>query len=449
VRLSPEQVLYTLNHARPDLLIVHADFLPLLETIRDRLESVRTFILILEGGALASRAIMFESEYEELLGSGSDGHVFPDFDENTCATTFYTTGTTGNPKGVAFSHRQIVLHALAVAAAIGTGSQQCFHRDDVYMPITPMFHVHAWGFPYVATMLGVKQVYPGRYSPELLLGLLQRERVTFSHCVPTILHMLLDLPAGAGVDFSRWRVIIGGSALSGGLAKAAVARGIDVFTGYGMSETCPVLTLSHLDADMALTPERELEIRMRAGRPIPLVDLRIVDEELRDVPHDGHSVGEVVARAPWLTHGYRGDPDASGRLWAGGVLHTGDIGVIDGDGYLQITDRIKDVIKTGGEWISSLALEDIISRHESVGECAVVGVVDAKWGERPVAFVVPRAGSSLDAAQVCAHVKGCADRGLISRYGVPERVLIVESLERTSVGKLDKKAMRARLRATA
>ena len=212
----------------------------------------RTFIVIDDGGERPRSSISFATEYEELLAASPADFDFPDFDENTRATTFYTTGTTGLPKGVYFSHRQLVLHTLAELAALGTaGRQGRFHRDDVYMPITPMFHVHAWGFPYAATAMGVKQVYPGRYAPDVLLDLIKTEGVTFSHCVPTILHMLLTCPGTQDIDLSGWKVVVGGSALPRALARTALDRGIDVFAGYGMSETCPILTLGagpNLDA---------------------------------------------------------------------------------------------------------------------------------------------------------------------------------------------------------
>jgi fatty-acyl-CoA synthase len=368
---------------------------------------------------------------------------FPEFDENTRATTFYTTGTTGLPKGVYFSHRQLVLHSLAAMAALGSAaSQGRLHRDDVYMPITPMFHVHAWGVPYVATLLGIKQVYPGRYLPGTLLALIAREKVTFSHCVPTILHMLLEHPAAADTDLSRWKVIIGGAALPRSLAQRALARGIDIFGGYGMSETCPLLTLAQIDIDAADGPEQALSLRTKAGIPVPLVDLRIVDGDLRDVDHDGIATGEVVVRAPWLTQGYLHEPDASAALWDGGYLHTGDIGNIDGGGYLRVTDRIKDVIKTGGEWISSLALEDIIALHPAVSEVAVIGIADTKWGERPLPLVVTHADSEVSEAEIIEQVATRSRAGDISRFAIPERVQFVASLERTSVGKINKKKLR-------
>ena len=442
VRLSPEQIVYTLNHSGAKAVLVNAEFLPVLETIRGQLESAVRFVWIDDSGAKPPAA-GFHGDYEALLDAAAPDFAFADFDENTRATTFYTTGTTGDPKGVSFSHRQLVLHTLAVTAALTSAREQGrIHRDDVYMPITPMFHVHAWGLPYIATMLGLKQVYPGRYVPDELLALLQREKVTFSHCVPTILHMLLASAASRNIDLSGWKMIIGGSALPRSLAQAASERGIDIFAGYGMSETCPVLTVAQVKTSLLGDPERALDARTRAGLPIPLVDLRIVDEEMRDVAHDGEAAGEVVARAPWLTQAYFKNPAASEALWAGGYLHTSDIGTIDGDGYLQITDRIKDVIKTGGEWVSSLDVEDLISRHPAVSEAAVIGIKDSKWGERPMALIVLKAGREADKAAIQKHLGEFARTGAISKFAVPDRILFVDAIDKTSVGKINKKVLR-------
>ena len=446
VRLSPEQILYTLNHARADVVLVNAEFLPILAEIAPRLESVRRFVLIEDAPVAGPAPVAFVGEYEALLAAASPDYDFPDFDENAKATTFYTTGTTGVPKGVYFSHRQLVLHTLSTAAAFGNAPVQGrLHRDDVYMPMTPMFHVHAWGMPYVATMLGLKQVYPGRYVPEILLKLIRDEGVTVSHCVPTILHMLLVHPLSKVIDLSRWKLMIGGSALSQALAKSALERGIDVFTGYGMSETCPILSVAHVPTEALGAPLAEQAVlRARTGRPMPLVDLRVVDRDLADLPHDGHTTGEVVVRSPWLTQGYLHNPEASAELWEGGVLHTGDIGHIDAEGFLQITDRIKDVIKTGGEWTSSLQIEDVVAQHPAVADVAVIGVPDPRWGERPRALVTLRPES---VGQVSEHdIRNFAARliesGGISRYGVLLQVQFVEALARTSVGKLNKRAMR-------
>jgi fatty-acyl-CoA synthase len=268
--------------------------------------------------------------------------------------------------------------------------------------------------------------------------------VTYSHCVPTILQGVLTHPAAKDADLSGWKIAIGGSALPVGLAKLALSRGMDVFTGYGMSETCPTLTIAQLKPHERGDADKEAPLRTRTGLPLPLVDLRVVDDDMRDVPHDGHTTGEVVVRAPWLTQGYLRDPEASERLWRGGYLHTGDIGHISPDGWLRITDRVKDVIKTGGEWISSLELEDILSTHPHVSEVAVVGIKDDKWGERPLALVVPKPGlnGALTAKALQDHVMERVKTGAISKWAVPERVLFVEAIEKTSVGKLDKKLLR-------
>ncbi|WP_418647918.1 fatty acid--CoA ligase [Thauera butanivorans] len=446
VRLSPEQILYTLNHAKADIVVVNVEFIPILAIIREQLETVKKFVLISDDGStMSSFKVPYAGEYEALLAAAAPEYDFPEFDENTRATTFYTTGTTGLPKGVYFSHRQLVLHTMAVTAALGSAAGQGrLHRQDVYMPITPMFHVHAWGLPYVATMLGLKQVYPGRYAPDTLLQLIRTEGVTFSHCVPTILHMLLSSKASENVDLSRCKMIIGGAAFPKGLAAAALARGIDVFTGYGMSESCPILTIAHVRDELPDADAQAAE-RIRTGYSIPLVDLRTVDMQMLDVPRDGHSSGEIIVRAPWLTQGYLHNPAASEELWAGSYLHTGDIGVLDPRGMLTVTDRLKDVIKTGGEWVSSLELESIISQHPAVNEVAVVGVKDDKWGERPLAMIVLHQGRTATPEEIRAHVQKLADEGHISKFAIPDQVRFVDSLAHTSVGKLDKKAMRRQL----
>lgn len=447
VRLSEEQILYTLNHARADVVIVNSEFFPILAAIAGRLETVQTFVTIEDGSSAPISPVPSAGEYEAVLAAASPGYDFPDFDENAQATTFYTTGTTGNPKGVYFSHRQLVLHTLGCAAALGGApGQGHVHREDVYMPITPMFHVHAWGFPYLATMMGLKQVFPGRYQPDLICRLVAEEKVSFSHCVPTVLHMILSHPQAKETDFSGWKVLIGGSALPEAMAVSAQKRGIDLFTGYGMSETCPVLSIAHLEStDLARSPEEQAVIRAKTGRPIPLVDLRVVDAAMGEVAHDGRTTGEVVVRAPWLTQGYLRAPEASEELWEGGYLHTADIGNINPAGYLKVTDRIKDVIKTGGEWTSSLQLEDIIAKHEAVQEVAVIGVPDDKWGERPLALVLlkPDQVGSLTENALRHYAAHAIEAAGISRYGVLLQVRFVKTLAKTSVGKMNKRLMRA------
>jgi fatty-acyl-CoA synthase len=444
--LSPEQLIFTLNDSGADTVLVNADFLPLVEKLGDKLETVRQFVLLSDRPEPPATRLPIAAEYEAMLATSSPYFQFPDFDENTRATTFHTTGTTGRPKGVYFSHRQLVLHTLSALVDYGlTPSQGRFHRDDVYMPMTPMFHVHAWGCPYTATASGCKQVYPGRYSPDIFLKLIKNEGVTFTHAVPTILQMLLAAPGSREVDLSKLKMVVGGSALPRALARAAIERGIDVFAGYGLSEACPFISCAHVNSDhLTGDPEQEIEHRVKAGFPPPLVDLRIVDANMEDVPHDGKTTGEIVARAPWLTMGYLNNEDASEQLWAGGYMHTGDVAAIDPDGNLRITDRLKDIIKSGGEWISSIALEDIILEKQGVARAAVIAAADEKWGERPLALVVlaQEAADKIGTDEIRAHVASYVQKGAISRFAVPERILLVDSLPLTSVGKVDKKKLR-------
>jgi fatty-acyl-CoA synthase len=445
-RLSPEQILYTMNHAEDDVVLIHADFLPCLEAIKDKLTTVKKVVLITDDDQRPVTKINIDIEYEEMLRGASRNYDFPDLDEYTRATTFYTTGTTGAPKGVYFSHRQLVLHTQAVL--IGLGAYESVARlrsNDVYMPITPMFHVHAWGIPYVATLMGVKQVYPGKYEPEMLMKLILTEKVTFSHCVPTILHMLVSSPAVKKLDLSKWKVIIGGSRLPKGLAKATMDLGIQVFSGYGMSETCPVISLATLKPHMLdWNKENQIDKLIMTGLPIPLVYAKIVDHSGKEVPHNGESTGELILRAPWLTETYFNDPERTKDLWKGGWLYTGDVANIDPAGYIQITDRTKDVIKTGGEWISSLELENLISQHEAVSEAAAIGIPDDKWGERPLLIVVlrPEYKDKVGNEDLQKFMANFAKEGKIPKYGVPDRYLIVDGIPKTSVGKINKIQLR-------
>lgn len=417
VRLSPAQIDFTLRQSGASFLLYHADFTPICDQLLPGLPQIGGVIILDGDGA----------DYERLIAATAPDFEFVDFDENAIATTFHTTGTTGDPKQVFFSHRQLVLHSLALAAALANQPDgQGLRRSNTYMPMTPMFHVHAWGMPYVATMLGVKQVYPGRYDPATLLALKRQEGVDFSHCVPTILRMLLDANGPDGDSLTPWTLVIGGSALPTALACQAEAAGITTLVGYGMSETGPVVLLSRGNADDAAG-------RCRAGFAVPLVRTRI----------DTEAGGELLLRAPWLTQGY-GEQAQSDALWADGWLHTGDVAAADADGALRIVDRLKDVVKTGGEWISSVELEDLIVAQPCVAEAAVIGVPDAKWGERPVAFLVAVAGAPPpQPAAICDSLRTHVAAGRLSRYAIPEKLLLVEALPRTGVGKIDKKALRA------
>lgn len=444
VRLSPEQILYTMNHAEDRLVLVNAEFLPLYQAIAPHLTTVEKTLLLSDHPEASAELPGLVGEYESLMAEASTRYDFPDFDENSVATTFYTTGTTGNPKGVYFTHRQLVLHTLAMASTLGSmDSVRLMGSDDVYMPITPMFHVHAWGVPYVATMLGVKQVYPGRYDPEFLVELWKREKVSFSHCVPTILQMLLGAKAAQGVDFGGWKLIIGGSALNRGLYDVAKACGIQLTAAYGMSETCPLISGAYLNEELRAGSEDERSrYRIKAGVPVPLVEAAIMNEDGTFAPADGETQGELVLRAPWLTQGYFREPEKSEALWAGGWMHTGDVATLDDMGFIDIRDRLKDVIKTGGEWISSLDLEDLISRHPAVREVAVVGVPDPQWGERPFALLVLRPDAALDARALKEHLKPFVEQGHINKWAIPSQIATVTEIPKTSVGKLDKKRIR-------
>lgn len=455
VRLSPEQILYTIEHAEDTIILVHEDFLPIIEAVKDKISTTDKFIVLSDKVYGDEKVELTETtfdtlgEYEALLAAAECTYDFPDFDENTWATMFYTTGTTGNPKGVYFSHRQLFMHTMGLMTFFCGYEALPFSHRDIYMPITPLFHVHAWGFPLLATMLNNKQVYPGRYEPEMLLKLLVKEKVTLSHCVPTILGMLVNSPVAQQVDLSHWKVIIGGSALTRGLAKAALDLGINVSQGYGMSETAPLMSIVHLnDEQQEWDQEKQLDLRTKAGRMAPFVEMRLVDEAGEFLPHDGKIVGEIVARGPWMTQGYFKDPENSEKLWQGGWLHTGDVASIGPDYYVTITDRVKDVIKTGGEWVSSLDVENIFSQIEGIAEVAVVGLPDDRWGERPYALVVakPEFADKLTAESIRSQLEAEVEAGKIKKWYVPDRIVFVLEIPKTSVGKLDKKRIRGEMK---
>lgn len=447
VRLSPDQIVYTMNHAEDDVVLVHDDFLPVLEAVRDDIKTVKTYIQLSDEKTAKDTQFDTVGEYETLLANSAAEFDFPDFDENSVATTFYTSGTTGNPKGVFFSHRQLVLHTLAMTGSLSAYDEMPLLRSSsVYMPVTPMFHVHAWGVPYAATMMGIKQVYPGRYEPELLVDLIKEHKVSFSHCVPTIMQMLMGTESIKTADLSNWHVLIGGSAMTKGLCDAAAKLGIRMYTGYGMSETCPLLSATHLKPeDLELPLEQQAAKRIKTGIAVPMVELEIVDTSGNPVAHDGEAKGEVVARAPWLTQSYFKEPAKGEELWEGGWLHTGDVASIEPNNTLTIKDRIKDVIKTGGEWLSSLDLENLISQHPAVSGAAVVGIPDEKWGERPYALITLKPGEEATLEDIQSHLQKHVDSGEINKWAIPSQIDFVEDIPKTSVGKINKKLIRDQL----
>ena len=444
IRLSEQQILYTINHADDDVLIVHHDFIKVINRVKKKFS--RPIKIILLNSNENNLNDSYTYLYEQFIKNKKSKFKFEDFNENTTATKFYTTGTTGDPKGVSYSHRQLIIHTLGfIAGSSVSNFSHRFHNEDVYMPLTPMFHVHGWGFPYMATLLGVKQVYPGRYEPKKLLDLIIQEKVTFSHCVPTILQMLLNENKKIKYDLSKLKLIIGGSAMSKNLAEEARNHGINVVSAYGMSETCPFLTIAQIPSEARISSQRELiKMRTKTGKPGPLVDLRIVDENYKDVVRDNKSTGEIIARAPWLTNGYIKDKQASKELWKGGYLHTGDVGYIDDTGSLIITDRIKDIIKSGGEWISSLQIEDIVSKCKGVKEVAAIGVKDSKWGERPIIIVakITRENTEDINKRIIERISNEIKKGALSKWAMPDKIEYVKEIEKTSVGKINKKLLR-------
>ncbi|MFZ3143472.1 fatty acid--CoA ligase [Psychrobacter glacincola] len=457
VRLAEDKVLYTINHSKPKALLLNAEFEPMAKNYRHEAPSIEKIIWLddtqydeddTKNDTKTEQTSMpdyAEGEYEAMLAAVSDEFDFPDFDENTIATTFYTSGTTGDPKGVFFTHRQIVLQTLSSTLASALSAEgQGARYNDVYMPMTPLFHVHAWCWPYGATMIGLKQVYPGRYVSEVLVDLIEQHKVTLSHGVPTILQMLIKEMATRGRKFNGLKLSVGGSKLNEALAEAAIESGIEFISGFGMSESCPVLArVAFGDQTSTMTTTEQINYRCLSGSPIMLVSMEIWDENGKALPMDGESTGELVVRAPWLTQSYFKNPDAGDELWRGGWMHTQDIACITADGTLKITDRLKDVIKSGGEWVSSLEVENILSFHPCVAEVAVIGVADEKWGERPLALVVLKPEYvDTKAEDILALGHQAVEKGYLPKYGVPSEIRFLVEMPKTSVGKLDKKKMR-------
>lgn len=446
-KLSPEQMVYTMNHAEDKLVFCNSSLLPLLNATSKKLDTVKKFVAIDHKNTPVEAEFELAGVYEKLLEKQETNYDFPDFDENTMATLFYTTGTTGLPKGVCYSHRQLVLHTLGVISTVGAlDSTIRLSSSDNYMPLTPMFHVHAWGIPYVATMLGMKQVYPGPYEPEMLMKLALGEEITLSHCVPTILGFLVNGAEANGIKFNGLKVLIGGSAFPKGLAKRAMDLGINATTGYGLSETCPVLTVPYISGKIQdqLDAEENINERIKTGRSIMMVEIKLMDDEGNFLPNDGNSIGEIVTRAPWLTQRYFKEEDRSEELWKYGYLHTGDMAYIEPNGTVVIVDRKKDVIKSGGEWISSLELESLISTHKSVKQAAIIGIPDEKWGERPLALIVPANGKGGNDEELRAYLSHYVKSGQLSKWAIPEAFKYVDEIPKTSVGKLNKKEIRRR-----
>jgi fatty-acyl-CoA synthase len=430
LRLAPPQLSFVINHGGDRVVIVDASLVPLLAAIRGSLSSVERVVVIGEADTSTLGEVV---GYAELLAESAPLTDWPDIDERQAASMCYTTGTTGDPKGVVYSHRSIWLHSNAIGANFN------FTSSDRACVIVPMFHVNAWGTPYAAWMVGTDMLFPERFlQPQPLLSFVTRERPTFLAGVPTVFQGLLMAAQAAGVDLSFVRMgICGGAAVPTALMQA-YERWFPLIQAWGMTETSPIGTVAY--PPHGVTPEdpRYWHYRAKTGRIVAGVELRITGAGGEVLPWDGKSVGEVEVRGPWITAGYY-RVDAPERFHDG-WLRTGDVGHVDAQGYLQITDRSKDVIKSGGEWISSVELENQLMAHPAVLDAAVVGIPDERWGERPLAMVVARPGQTAEPAELREFL-----RGRVAGFWLPESWAVVVEIPKTSVGKQDKKVIRSML----
>jgi fatty-acyl-CoA synthase len=435
IRLFPEQVTYVANHAGDKVILANCSLVPLLAKVLADMESVETVLVAGEGdfSELESSGKQILS-YEEVLADASPAYDWPEnVDERSAAAMCYTSGTTGNPKGVVYAHRSCWLHSMSVCTANNNG----LGADDRTMPIVPMFHANAWGTPYAAFMSGADLLMPDRFlQAEPLIGFIESEKATISAAVPTIWNDILQfLRANPGRDLSSIRAVMcGGSAVPRALIEAFDKEfGITIIQGWGMTETSPVAALAKPPA--GVTGDPAYDYQSKAGRVLFGVEGRIVDDAGEVQPRDGKAVGELQVRGPWVTASYYIDDDP--EKFDGDWLRTGDVGMIDPQGYITLTDRSKDVIKSGGEWISSVELEAELMAHPSVLEAAVVGVPDDKWQERPLACVVPHPGKTAEPGELRDWL---ADR--VAKWWLPERWTVIEAVPKTSVGKFDKKVLR-------
>jgi fatty-acyl-CoA synthase len=430
IRLFPEQLAYVVNHAEDTAIIVDASLIPLLGRVRDQLTTVKHIIVAGQGD---TESLGQTFDYDELLGAEEPGFDWPELDERQAAAMCYTSGTTGNPKGVAYSHRSTFLHSMAITSASSLG----INEQDRVLSIVPMFHANAWGTPYGAFLTGADMVMPQQFLQAApLAAMIERHRPTMSAGVPTIWNDLMRYAESNEVDLSSLRAVtVGGAAVPRHLIEQFEKQfGINMIQGWGMTETSPLCALAI--PPKGTPPEEEMDWRAKTGRIVPGVEIRICAEDGSVLPRDGETVGEFEVRGPWIAASYYGDP--SPDRFHDGWLRTGDVGSLDTKGFMQISDRTKDVIKSGGEWISSVELENEVMAHAGVFEAAVVAVPDPKWSERPLVAVVRGEGSKVTADELVDHLNG-----RVSKWWVPERWTFIDELPKTSVGKFDKKVIRA------
>lgn len=437
LRLPGDQLLYIINHAEDKILFVEPSLLPAVEKLAPHLKTVKHYVVM--GDSVPETTLSPVSAYEDLLKEVSSNYPWPSLHENDAAAMCYTSGTTGNPKGVVYSHRAIYLHSLGLSMADSFGLAE----PDIFMPVVPMFHVLAWGAPYACTMLGVKQVFPGPHlQPRDLAELIQAEQVTVTAGVPTLWLGLLGLLEKERYDLSSLKcMIVGGAAAPQSMIEAYEKKyGLQIVHAWGMTEMTPLGTVSRLKSyQMELPEATRFALRAKQGVPSVGVEIRAIDENGQEVPWDGKSFGELQVRGPWIIRSYYND-ERSSQSFMDGWFRTGDVVTIDPEGFVQIVDRTKDVIKSGGEWISSQDLENAIMAHPKVMEAAVIAVAHPKWQERPLACVVPKPDfkDNLTKEEIIQHLRPRFDKMYL-----PDDVVFIEAVPKTSVGKFDKKVLRA------
>jgi fatty-acyl-CoA synthase len=441
-RLFPDQIAYIVNHAGDRCLFADPMFLPLLEQLAPRLSSLEHIVALSDAAHMPESGLGGLLDYESLISDLPHAFAWPEFEETTACGLCYTSGTTGSPKGALFHHRSTVLHALAIIMPDVMGLTS---RDTV-LPVVPMFHVNAWGLPYACPLVGARMVMPGpRLDGASLYEQLERERVTFAAGVPTVWFGLLDHMRASGQGLSSLeRVVIGGAAPPLSMIEAFEdAYGVEVLHGWGMTEMSPVGAVCNLKPAMtALDPAEQRRLKQKQGQAIWGVEFKIVDEQGRPLPHDGRSAGVLYVRGPWIASGYfRDDAASQEALDEAGWFSTGDVATIDEHGYMHITDRAKDMVRSGGEWISSIALENAAVGHPALAEAAVIAVPHPKWGERPLLIAVRRPGAKVDQAEILEFLTS-----KVARWWLPDEIVFFDELPHTATGKIKKSELRARFR---